>query len=141
MKSNEKFTQFGLLISMQFGLLLSFGTEWIFKACSHEDGSIGKCNNSQHIIFILGIIIMALSVIAYVSRKKPMLFIAELVVMLFSYGLCLFIPNCLIGVCKMEHMICRKLMLPAVNIFSIFGFAIILILLVTEVKKKAGDKK
>lgn len=135
-----------LIIDVILGLLLSFGTKFIFVACTHEDGSIGKCNNSQSIIFIIGLIIAVWSLIIMFMTRSGCFDIISTdkyqwctrighAINAILYVVAFLIPNFIVGVCKMEHMICRKLMLPAVNIFCVIGLVISVYSVIASLKE------
>lgn len=121
------------------GLFISFGTEFIFKACAHADGSIGKCNTSQDIIFILGLLLVVLGAIATFMKPKRIVDNILSVLAVALFGAIYAIPNVIIGICGSEHMACRMLMLPAVNLLTLFGVILSLFALINSFGGKKNE--
>lgn len=131
------------ILSALCGLILSFGVKFIFTACKHSDGSVGKCDISQNIIFVLGLAILFFSIWLIFDAKSMKYIVRDYIALLILYIATFLVPNFIVGVCKMPHMTCRKLMLPATNISCIFGIAICIagLLLAVSDNKKLQNKK
>lgn len=109
--------------SIVFGIIASLGTATVFTACPvHDDGTIGRCVTSQHWIFAIGLGIIFMQFINMIAAKKSK--VANIMTHAIScalYIVMFLVPNCIVGVCMKPNMICRKLMLPTVNIISVIG--------------------
>lgn len=121
------------------GLFLSLGTELIFKACVHADGSIGKCNTSQDIIFILGWLLVIIGAVAVFIKPRRIVDTILSVLSIALFGAIYAIPNVIVGICNSEHMVCRMLMLPAVNMLTLFGFVLSVFALINSFGGKKNE--
>lgn len=107
----------GITIAI-LGLLIIFGPQSLFKACSiHNEGVPPHCFYAIQAEIGVGIIIAALGIcFIFLSDLKIR---QGLVIGLFFMGIiALFIPNFLIGGCELKTMRCHRISFPPLNIIS-----------------------
>ncbi|GMO58610.1 MAG: hypothetical protein Ta2G_18660 [Termitinemataceae bacterium] len=100
------------------GLLISFGPQFLFKACNIDEESIPRCYWSVQSEIGIGMIITMLGICFIVfadSRTRFGLTIG----IFFASIVALLIPNLLIGGCGMMSMACRRVTFPSLSIVSI----------------------
>ena len=139
-----KITKNGLitgLINAVLGLLIAVGPHTLFAVCEAMDGKYMKCHwtalaesGAGGIAAVLGLyLIFSCSV---QTRKGVQLSLLPV------YIVSVLIPDVLTGVCGGEHMICRSLTLPLLNILGFAGVAAGAVNLVYLIKgKEKQDEK
>ncbi len=122
MKNNNKGAIFGLFFLLG-GLITALGPVFIFPACEDMGDKHMKCFWTMKaeigvgaLIAVLGILIILIS---SVEIRRGLILAAGI-----SFLNVLLIPDVLIGVCGGNHMQCRTLTLPALNIIGVIGIVI-----------------
>ncbi|MBQ6322064.1 MAG: DUF4418 family protein [Lachnospiraceae bacterium] len=108
-------------------LIGAVGSQTFLGACIHEDGSFGACHWAAQAIFGLALLLAAQSlcvITAVLTAGKSFpkaartsgicrgLFLAMALTCILAF----FVPGSLIGLCSMETLRCRALMMPAMRI-------------------------
>ena len=100
-------------------ILLSIGVVTVFKACDPmEDGSWMNCHNAQMQVFVLGLVLTALSVVGLFLKESLIKKIIEIVSIVLAVIIAI-VPGVITHLCMMDTMRCHTLMRPFVIIFGI----------------------
>ena len=118
------------------GFLTAAGPVFIFPVCEDMGDKHMKCFWTMKAEIGVGAVIALLGVVVLLAASKEIrIGVQSALTLLFVYVI--LIPDVLIGVCGGNHMRCRTLTLPALNIIGAFGIvysAISVFLLIKSVK-------
>lgn len=115
---------FSGVIIIILGLLIAVGPFTFFHVCRPENPEMHmSCYFTARAELGLGIVISILGLLAAIPKTQEYRAGFNIAVVLNSI-LIFLIPDFLIGVCGGEHMYCRAVALPALNILSIALFVI-----------------
>ena len=129
---------FSGVIIIILGLLIAVGPFTFFHVCRPENPEMHmSCYFTARAELGLGIVISILGLLAAIPKTQGYRAGINIAVVLNSILVSL-IPNFLIGVCSGEHMHCRAVTLPALNILSI---ALIIITVGSFIQLKSNKGK
>ena len=99
------------IILLIVSLILMIGIVTVFHACVHEDGTVSVCHAAQQGVFILGIVLSAISLIQlFVRNRKANRILSAL---LFCGGIiAALMPGTFMRLCVMPAMRCNTMMRP-----------------------------
>jgi hypothetical protein len=100
------------------GLLIIFGPQFLFKACSLAEESFPRCHWSIQAEIGMGMLIALLGV-CLIGLGNPQTRFGLTVGIFFASIVALLIPHVLIGGCGMMSMACRRVAFPALSAISI----------------------
>ena len=121
------------------GLLTAIGPQTIFAVCEAMDGKFMKCHWTAQAELGNGAIIAILGFLLFLSSHNIRVGI-QIALLALSVQT-IFLPNVLIGVCGGNHMSCRSLTLPALNVIGAISIIIGLINLIYLLRIKDKEHK
>lgn len=101
------------------GILTAVGPHTIFAVCDAMDGKYMKCHWTAQAEIGTGLIIAILGLLLFLSSFEIRLGLQIALLALSVQAILL--PDVLIGVCGGNHMSCRSLTLPAINVIGAIG--------------------
>jgi hypothetical protein len=107
------------IVFIVLGAVIALGPQYFFKICEqgHGHGGVTNCRWSAQAEIGVGAVIALLGV-TYVLTKGIRALAALSLALTFNGLLAFAIPNFLVGMCENDHMRCRLVTLPALNILS-----------------------
>ena len=109
------------LISVGLSLILAIGVMTAFAACGRkEDGTWMHCHSVQTAVFLCGLVLAVLFVLAAWSRNRAVRISLNAAAAVLAVVTCL-LPGTLMPMCMMQTMRCYMVMQPFVRIVSIFS--------------------
>ena len=121
------------------GILTAIGPQTIFAVCDAMDGKFMKCHWTAQAEFGNGIIIILLGFLLFLSSHK--IRVGLQIALLALSVQTILLPNILIGVCGGNHMSCRSLTLPALNVIGAISIIIGVINLISLLRIKDKEHK
>ncbi|KFI97357.1 DUF4418 family protein [Bifidobacterium stellenboschense] len=106
--------------SIVIGALIAIAPQTFAHACTGH-GMFGACHWSQQTATGIGVVILALGVIALFSGPKTRMGLN--IAVIADCLLLLAVPTILIGVCPGAMMHCRMVMLPTLIVLGVLGIA------------------
>lgn len=117
------------------GILVAAGPHTIFAVCEAMEDKFMKCHWTAQGETGVGIAVAVLGVVLFLSASDKVRIGVQ--ISLFTLlALVALLPDILIGVCTSEHMQCRSLTLPALNVLAVLGIVIGVINIFYLTKKK-----
>ncbi|MBO5985629.1 MAG: DUF4418 family protein, partial [Lachnospiraceae bacterium] len=104
------------------GILTAIGPQTIFAVCDAMDGKFMKCHWTAQAELGNGAIIAILGFLLFLSSHK--IRVGLQIALLALSVQTILLPNVLIGVCGGNHMSCRSLTLPALNVIGAISIII-----------------
>ena len=104
------------------GLLTAIGPQTIFAVCDAMDGKYMKCHWTAQAELGNGVIIAILGFLLFLSSEKVRVGLQAALLLLSLQTILL--PNLLIGMCGGNHMSCRALTLPALDVIGAVSIVI-----------------
>ena len=117
------------------GILTAVGPHVIFPVCEAMGGNYMKCHWTAQAEIGVGAVMTALGVLLFLSSHEEVQRGIQIALLPLSI-LVLLIPDVLIGMCGSNHMRCRSLTLPALNVIGGIAILIGLIHLIYLWKRK-----
>lgn len=121
------------------GILTAIGPHTIFAVCEAMDGKFMKCHWTAQAEIGNGAIIAILGFLLFLSSHK--IRVGLQIALLALSVQTILLPNILIGVCGGNHMSCRSLTLPALNVFGAISIIIGVINLIYLLRIKDKEHK
>lgn len=122
------------------GFLTAAGPVFIFPVCEDMGDKHMKCFWTMKAEIGVGAVIGLLGVIIlFTASKEIRIGIESALTLLFVYAV--LIPDVLIGVCGGNHMRCKTLTLPALNIIGAVGIVYSVVSVFLLVKSVKGTRK
>ena len=122
------------------GFLIAAGPVFIFPVCEDMGDKRMKCFWTMRAEIGVGAVIGLLGVIIlFTASKEIRIGIESALTLLFVYAA--LIPDVLIGVCGGNHMRCKTLTLPALNIIGAVGIVYSVVSVFLLVKSVKGTRK
>ena len=122
------------------GFLIAAGPVFIFPVCEDMGDKRMKCFWTMRAEIGVGAVIGLLGVIIlFTASKEIRIGIESALTLLFVYAV--LIPDVLIGVCGGNHMRCKTLTLPALNIIGAVGIVYSVVSVFLLVKSVKGTRK
>ena len=122
------------------GFLIAAGPVFIFPVCEDMGDKRMKCFWTMRAEIGVGAVIGLLGVIIlFTASKEIRIGIESALILLFVYAV--LIPDVLIGVCGGNHMRCKTLTLPALNIIGAVGIVYSVVSVFLLVKSVKGTRK
>ena len=121
------------------GILTAIGPQTIFAVCDAMDGKFMKCHWTAQAELGNGAIIAILGFLLFLSSHK--IRVGLQIALLALSVQTILLPNVLIGVCGGNHMSCRSLTLPALNVIGAISIIIGVINLIYLLRIKDKEHK
>ena len=118
-------------------LMISIGSVSFLGPCVHDDGTAGACHWASRCICGLGLLLLALSLLAvFLRRARIGLYLSISLTCVLGF----FCPGTLIDLCRMSSMHCRAVMQPAMMILFAAAGLISLTGILLCIKEQKGEK-
>ncbi|NMM97853.1 DUF4418 family protein [Bifidobacterium olomucense] len=99
------------------GALIAIAPQTFAHACGAHDGMMPACHYSQQAATGIGVVILALGIVALFV--KPQVRIGLNIAAVANTLLLFAVPTVLIGICKGAMMHCRMVMLPTLIVLGV----------------------
>ncbi len=133
----------GLIIGIFYfivGILVAIGPHTIFAVCEAMEGKYMKCHWTAQAEIGVGISIAIVGGLYCFIRSSKIRLGLQIALYTVLAQIAL-LPDVLIGVCEKEHMQCRSLTLPALNVLTVLGIAVGVVNLIYLLKRKDKESE
>ena len=122
------------------GILVAIGPHTIFAVCEAMEGKYMKCHWTAQAEIGVGISIAIVGGLYYFLKSDKIRIGLQIALYTILAQVAL-LPDVLIGVCGKEHMQCRALTLPALNVLTVLGIAVGVVNLIYLLKRKDKESE
>lgn len=133
MKTSKTGTVMAVLLVI-LGAVLALGVKFVFHACGGMDGMTPACKPAENAVCILGILILVLSVVTLIVKKRGLRLVLSLAIAVIAI-VAAVLPNNILPLCQMPDMHCVAVMKPAVLLVGILTAVVAAISFAVNLRK------